>query len=73
MLNDMMLEVNSGAIQSVHWDAENLELRLLFNSGGLYLYRDVGPDDLAKLLFTGSVGRAFLEHIKDRFDYERID
>lgn len=72
MFNDFMLEINSEAVQAIHWNPDTLVLTVRFQNGGLYEYYKVTPLDFAALFFNGSVGSAFAEH-KNRFEFKKIN
>ena len=52
--------VNSTAILYVAYDADNLVLRIGFNSGAVYDYRDMMYDEYAALIGAESVGSTFM-------------
>lgn len=68
-----MLEIKSTVIQSVDYDQDGGNLTLRFTNGSLYVYHDVYPETVCELLFSNSVGQAFQDLIKDKFDYERVE
>lgn len=54
------------------YDAETHILYLRFRSGDVYRYFDVPRDEYREFLNAESHGRYFLDHIRDRFRYERL-
>ena len=54
------------------YDAESHILYLRFRSGDVYRYFDFPGDEYREFLAAESHGRYFLDHIRDRFRYERL-
>jgi len=68
----MRLEkVNSSVISSIAYD--NGTLIVKFVSGGLYAYSGVPYNIYDKFISAESKGKSFLENIKDRYNYIRLD
>jgi len=53
------------------YDAERQILYLRFQSGDVYRYFDFPEDEYREFLKAESHGRYFLDHIRDRFRYQR--
>lgn len=66
-----MIEVDSGNISAVGYDAGTLYVR--FNRGRTYTYSDVPEILFRKLLNAHSIGEYFAENIKGKYQYKRID
>lgn len=54
------------------YHAEGHILHLRFRSGDVYRYFDFPEDEYREFLNAESHGRYFLDHIRDRFRYERL-
>lgn len=67
--------VDSSQIKSVGYDEATQTLEVEFKSAGasVYQYRGVPPDMADALVRSESVGRFFGQHIRGRFDHERIE
>jgi hypothetical protein len=61
--------VDSSAIAEVEYDTEASRLRVVFTSGAEYEYEDVPQDVYAGLLDADSVGRYFIDNIRDRYEF----
>ena len=66
----LMRPVRSSDLCSVGYEAG--ELRILFNSGGLYSYEGVPASVYEGLMSAPSHGRYFHRHVKGRYPYRRI-
>jgi hypothetical protein len=63
----------STVIQSFQYDANRRELRVLFRSGRSYIYLDVPGDTYDAMRRSFSKGEFFNQHIRDRFEFRRIE
>ena len=61
----------SSVIQFFHYDADQRELLIGFQSGKRYVYEDVPPDIAAALKAAPSRGEYFNDHIRDRYTFRR--
>jgi hypothetical protein len=59
--------VESSMLHAVGYDPELRVLEVIFNSGGIYLYRDVPQDVYAGLMSADSKGQYFLEVVRQRY------
>jgi lysyl-tRNA synthetase class 2 len=66
-----LLKNTSTAIKSFDYDAEKKILKVEFNNGSVYLYRDVPKDIYKGLKDSPSIGQYFNSHIKDKFGFDR--
>lgn len=64
-------EVESSMIHSVGYDPDKRTLEIEFNSGGVYQYFDVPPEEYEDLMQAESHGRYFLANIRDVYNYRR--
>lgn len=67
-----LVRVESSMIYAVGYDEETRTLEIVFNSGGIYHYADVPPEEYEGLLNADSKGRYFLAHIRDVYAYWRV-
>jgi len=67
-----LARINSSMIYAAGYDAQNLTLELVFNTGGIYRYFEVPPDVYHGLLTTESKGRYMWENIFNLYPYERL-
>ncbi len=66
----MQLEtVESSAIHAIGYDPGLRILEVIFNSGRIYQFTDVPPDQFTALREAESKGRYFSEHIRDTYPY----
>lgn len=65
------IEVESSMIRSVGYEADSRTLEIEFNSGGIYQYFNMPPEEYEGLMKAESHGRYFLAHIRDAYDYRR--
>lgn len=63
--------VNSTNVEAVGWNRDGAFVR--FHSGGTYFYRGVSRQRAVAMTRAKSVGRYFMEKIRDRYDTERVD
>jgi hypothetical protein len=66
------LSLDSKMFLSVAYDATPRILYLRFRSGDVYRYFHFFQDDYQHFLPAESKGRHFLNHIRERFPYERM-
>ena len=66
------LNVSSSCVRWIGWEPDEHILRVQFVNGGLYDYFDVSPFSVETMAKAGSVGRAFWQHVRDRYAYVRI-
>jgi hypothetical protein len=64
--------VKSSAVESVGYDPALAMLEIEFTGGDVYRYFAVPPSAHRALLEAGSIGRHFLEHIRDVYPTERV-
>jgi hypothetical protein len=62
--------VNSTAVRSVGYDAENWVLQIEFAGGKVYNYYRVPPDEHAKLVKAASIGTYVNREVKPYYEYE---
>ena len=63
-----LAEVDSSLIQAVAHNKEN-DLFIKFKTGREYIYHEVPRDEFEALINAESVGKYFLEEVKDDYDY----
>lgn len=63
---------NSTRITRVGWDSSFQELVIEFKKGGTYLYSEVPADVYSLLASAPSVGKAFDEHVKGKYNFKKI-
>ena len=66
-------DVVSSQITSVGYDPDQQHLEIKFKRGGLYRYRKVPAQAHADLMAADSVGSHFHRHIRNQYDYERLN
>ena len=66
------LDVDSSMLKSVGYDEKKKILEVEFNHGGIYEYYDVEKETFDDLMNADSVGRYFINNIKDDYDYSQI-
>lgn len=64
--------VESSAIASIGYDERTAVLEIEFVEGGVYRYYAVRPSVHRALMEADSIGRAFLELVRDRYPTERV-
>ena len=64
--------LQSTMLRAIAYDPARRELRVRFQTGALYRYRDVPPEVVEALLDppAGSAGRYFNDTIRDGFEYD---
>ena len=67
-------EVQSSNIAAIGAGKNNEGGKLLvrFNSGSIYAYSDVPADVIQDFLDASSKGKYFAEHIKEKYEYEKV-
>jgi KTSC domain len=63
----------STVIRSFVYEPARRELEITFQSGKRYAYEHVPPEVYDAMRSAFSKGEFFNEHIRDRFDFRRID
>ena len=66
-----LAEVDSSLIQVVAHNKEN-DLFIKFKTGREYIYHEVPRDEFEALISADSVGKYFLEEIKDDYDFTNL-
>ena len=64
-------EVDSSLIRAVAHNKEN-DLFIEFKTGREYIYHEVPRDEFEALISADSVGKYFLEEIKDDYDFTNL-
>ena len=64
-------DVDSSLIQTVAHNNEN-DLFIKFKTGREYIYHEVPRDEFEALISADSVGKYFLEEIKDEYDFTNL-
>jgi lysyl-tRNA synthetase class 2 len=62
----------STVIRSFHYEVARRELRVEFQSGRIYLYRDVPAETFEAMRKSFSKGEFFNMHIRGQFSYSRL-
>ncbi len=63
----------SSVIKFFSYDAATATLKILFVTDMIYLYQNV-PERVYKMLkASGSKGRYFNRHIKDKFEFQKLE
>lgn len=65
-------DVDSSMLDSVGYDEKKKILEVEFNHGGIYEYYDVEKETFDDLINADSLGRYFINNIKDDYDYRQI-
>lgn len=63
----------STVIQHLSYDEETGTLTIAFVSGLIYNYKEVPEDEYFALKTAFSKGIYFNKHIKDKYEFERVD
>jgi len=63
----------SEVIKDFRYDQQSRTLFITFQSGELYCYREVEPETFAAMGRSISRGRFFMEHIRGRYAYGKVD
>ena len=67
----MMLD--SSTLSSADYDPWSGTLTIVFHGGRIYQYYHVPHSEYSGLVNARSHGKYFHEHIKHRYDYERVN
>ena len=65
-------DVDSSMIASVGYDADARILEVEFNTGKLFQYFDVPPEEYARLMDAGSKGQYMHGNIIDMYRYSQV-
>jgi hypothetical protein len=65
--------VDSDMLKLVGYDPRARILKVVFNTGGTYQYKEVPATEYEKLMSAESVGKYMHRYIVDRYDYERVN
>lgn len=65
-------DVDSSMLASVGYDEKKQILEVEFNHGGIYEYYEVEKEIYDDLINVDSLGRYFINHIKDDYDYSKV-
>ena len=65
--------VESTMLHAVGYDPDLRVLEVIFNSGGIYLYRDVPPDVYDAMMKADSKGEYFLEVVRNRYPHWTLE
>lgn len=71
LIEAIMYDVASSNIDSIGWENDVLEVK--FKSGGIYEYDNVPESEFEDFLNASSKGRYFLHHIKNAYNYRKIN
>lgn len=63
----------STVIQGVEYDPNTKDLLLRLQNGGLYLYNDVDPESVCRLLFSNSMGKYFAQEFKKAYKGKKLE
>lgn len=66
------IEVESSNIAAIAYIKEGKQLMVQFNNGAVYAYSDVPEDVYQEFQDATSKGRFFAEHIKDKYETEKV-
>jgi lysyl-tRNA synthetase class 2 len=69
----MPIEVESGAISQIDYDASRAKLLVRFVSGERYVYVGVPAEVCRSLIRADSKARVFQREIRDRYPFNRLD
>ena len=64
--------VESSMLYAAGYDSKTRTLEVVFNSGGIYQYYDVPPEEYKELMEAESKGRYMHECIIDMYPYAQI-
>ncbi|MEP0825705.1 MAG: KTSC domain-containing protein [Nitrososphaera sp.] len=64
--------VQSSNIRSIGYDATTRTLEIEFSSGGVYQYYSVDEAVYEQLISASSIGSFFHQHIRDKYQTQRI-
>jgi len=63
----------SSVIRFYRYNPESRDLLVVFQTGKRYVYKKVPPDTHEALKAAFSKGYFFNRHIRDQFEYERLE
>ena len=66
-----MHPVSSSNLEAVGYDADNLEVYVLFRNGSIYIYKGVPEHEFENLKTAPSVGSYLNRNYKNIYPYER--
>ncbi len=67
-----MIQVVSSNVDSIGYDADTQTLRVRFNNGSVYEYRNVGVVEFEQLRTASSVGSYLNRNIKGNYPYQKV-
>ena len=70
---ETLIKVDSSMVHAVGYDKDTKDLEVVFNTGKIWVYKDVPPDVYKKLLNSNSVGSFMLNNIIDCYSEDRIN
>lgn len=65
--------VQSSSVAAVAYDPATSTLEIEFTSGAAYHYTDVEAEAFLELLAASSIGRHFVQEIKGRYPYTKME
>lgn len=69
--DEMMVPVKSSNLKAIGYNGG--ELRVDFKSSGTYLYKAVPVEIMDKFLKAPSAGCFFFNHIRDKYEFEKVN
>jgi hypothetical protein len=63
----------STVIRKFEYDTEMQKLQIVFTTGKVYVYKEVPESLYNDMRKAFSKGEFFNEHIRDKFEFEKID
>jgi hypothetical protein len=66
------IPVESTSLSSVNYYPAMQMLEVEFQSGSVYVYFDVPPNEYMALLRADSMGRYFVQHIRNEYRFQRL-
>ncbi|NOZ90766.1 MAG: KTSC domain-containing protein [Epsilonproteobacteria bacterium] len=70
---ETLTKVNSSMVYAVGYDYINKELEVVFNTGKIWIYKDVSQNVYEKLINSSSIGSFMINNIIDFYKEERIN
>ena len=67
-----LIEVESSMIHAVGYNSKTRELEVVFNSGNIYRYEDVPPEEYESLMNSKSKGQYMRANIIDVYSDYRV-
>ena len=64
--------VHSSNINQIGYDADQMELHVIFNDGSLYVYADVPAEIFDQLQIAPSKGRYLNQEVKGVYSYDKL-